>query len=121
MHEFHTHSSSCGMFKLLWHAHANSTIRLRTVASFAQHRRRPGEIRATFTPLACGPISPESSKTYSDMASQLFMFIFCIVSPTDTNLRPGSTSHQQIKQSGMFFLFLVTLPCRRLFGMSQDI
>ena len=50
MHEFHTHGSSCGMFKLLWHAQANSTIRLRTVASFVQHRRRPGEIRATFTP-----------------------------------------------------------------------
>ena len=29
-----------------------------------------------FTPLACGPGSPELSKSYMDMASKLFTFTF---------------------------------------------
>ena len=29
-----------------------------------------------FTPLACGPGSPQSSKSYMDMASKLFTFTF---------------------------------------------
>ena len=49
----------------------------------AKHRMRPCELRAVvrgvsrwFTPLACGPGSPELSKSYMDMASKLFTFTF---------------------------------------------
>ena len=32
-----------------------------------------------FTPLACGPGSPELSKSYMDMASKLFTFTFTFI------------------------------------------
>ena len=53
---------------------------------FASHRQGGGGpvgyvqlsegVSRWFTPLACGPGSPELSKSYMDMASKLFTFTF---------------------------------------------
>ena len=37
-----------------------------------------------FTPLACGPGSPELSKSYMDMASKLFTFTFTYIHTVHT-------------------------------------
>ena len=37
-----------------------------------------GGVSRWFTPLACGPGSPELSKSYMDMASKLFTFTFTL-------------------------------------------
>ena len=62
----------------------NWALQSERTSTHAEHRRRPCELRAVvwrgvsrwFTPSACGPGSPELSKSDSDMASKLLTFTF---------------------------------------------
>ena len=40
-----------------------------------------------FTPLACGPGHPELPKSYMDMASKLFSFVFAFTPPHADHIR----------------------------------
>ena len=80
-----------------------------------------------FTPLACGPGSPESSKSHMDMASKLFTFTFTFTftQATEAPLAPANTS-ASVPVNGMctdICICHTLLPCteeRLLFAAGDE-